>query len=284
MRAVADKLRDLWRARELLRQLVGKELKVRYKHSALGFAWSLLTPVLMTAVFTAVFATIIRIEVQDFAAFFLAGFLVWSFFQNAVQGSVQAITSNGSLIRKVYFPREVLPLSNVLAQCTHFLLALLVLSPYLIYTRGWGVISHLPAVVLGVVLITVFAAGAAMLLAAINVTFRDLQELIVVIFLVWFYLTPIIYPYELAVAQAGNGAIGQVLLQVVRLNPMTWFVRLFRESLYGRVKTIGPDPFSTAPTWATPEVIVGCTIVAFVTFVVGYLSFHRFAVTFAKEV
>ncbi len=282
MRALVEHLRDLWHARELLDQLVRKELKVRYKHSALGFAWSLLTPVVMTVVFTVVFAYLIRIEVDDFAAFFVAGYLVWSFFQNSVQGSIQAITGNGSLIRKVYFPREVLPLSNVFAQGVHFMLALLAIGPYLVWTRGLGVLEYLPAVVVGIVLITVFACGLAMLSAALNVTFRDLQELIVVIFLVWFYATPIIYPYELAVSAAGESPVGRAFLNVISLNPMTWFVRLFRQPLYG-VGHLGTGN-SLAPSWPSGELLAGTTLVALASFVVGYLVFHRFAVTFAKQV
>lgn len=282
VRALIEHLRDLWRARELLDQLVRKELKVRYKHSALGFAWSLLTPVLMTVVFTVVFRFLIRIEVDDFAAFFVAGYLVWSFFQNSVQGSIQAITGNGSLIRKVYFPREVLPLSNVFAQGVHFMLALLAIGPYLLWTRGGGVITYLPAVLLGIVLITVFACGLAMLFAALNVTFRDLQELVVVVFLVWFYATPIIYPYEMAVGAAGESSVGRTFLSVIRLNPMTWFVRLFRQPLYG-VGQLGTGN-SLAPSWPSGELLVATTLVAFGSFVVGYLVFHRFALTFAKQV
>lgn len=284
MRALRDKLNDLWDARELLRQLVGKELKVRYKHSALGFLWSLLTPILMTAVFTAVFAVLIRIEVEDFAAFFVAGYLVWAFFQNSVQSSVHAITGNGSLIRKVYFPREVLPLSTVLAQGIHFMLALGVLLPFLVYTRGVGALVHLPAVAVGVVLVGVFAAGLAMLFAAANVSFRDLQELVVVIFLVWFYATPVIYPYKLAVDVAADSPVGNFFFQIIRLNPMTWFVRYFREPLYGIIARIGPEKASAPPTWPAPELVVATSLVAAITFVVGYLVFHRFAVTFAKEV
>ncbi len=282
MRALIEHLRDLWHARELLDQLVRKELKVRYKHSALGFVWSLLTPVVMTVVFTVVFAFLIRIDVDDFAAFFVAGYLVWSFFQNSVQGSIQTITANGSLIRKVYFPREVLPLSNVFAQGVHFMLALLAISPYLVWERGLGVITHLPAVALGVALITVFACGLAMLFAALNVTFRDLQELVVVIFFVWFYATPIIYPYELAVGAAGESVVGRVFLSVISFNPMTWFVRLFRQPLYG-VGHLGAG-HSLAPSWPNSGLLAGTTLVALVTFVVGYLVFHRFALTFAKQV
>lgn len=284
MRALRDKLNDLWNARELLRQLVGKELKVRYKRSALGFLWSLLTPILMTAVFTAVFAVLIKIQVEDFAAFFVAGYLVWAFFQNSVQSSVHAITGNGPLIRKVYFPREVLPLSTVLAQSIHFVLALAVLLPFLVYTRGAEVLVYLPAVAVGIVLVGVFAAGLAMLFAAANVSFRDLQELVVVIFLIWFYATPVIYPYEMAVEAAG-GVPGRLLLAVLAANPMTWFVRFFRQPLYGVIDTFGvPDPASTAPTWPAPEIVAATALVAAATFVLGYLLFHRFAVTFAKEV
>ncbi len=282
MRGLIDHLRDLWHARELLDQLIRKELKVRYKHSALGFAWSLLTPVVMTVVFTVVFAFLIRIDVDDFAAFFVAGYLVWSFFQNSVQGSIQTITANGTLIRKVYFPREVLPLSNVFAQGVHFMLALLAISPYLVWERGIGVLGHLPAVALGIVLITLFACGLAMLFAALNVTFRDLQELVVVIFFVWFYATPIIYPYELAEQAAGDSSVGRAFLNVISLNPMTWFVRLFRQALYG-IGHLGSGN-SLAPSWPSSGLLAGTTIVALGSFVVGYLVFHRFALTFAKQV
>ncbi len=284
MQTLFAKLSELWRARELLRQLVAKELKVRYKHSALGFLWSLITPILMTVIFTVVFAFLIRIQVEDFAAFFIAGYLVWSFFQNAVQNSVQAITGNGGLIRKVYFPREVLPLSNVLAQAVHFLLALLAISPYLIWKRGLGVVTHLPSVVLGILLIGAFAGGLAMLFAALNVSFRDLQELVVVIFLAWFYATPIIYPYDFVVRAAATSTIGEIALRVIDLNPMTWFVRLFRQSLYGIVLRTGDAAASTPPVWPSPELVVATTGIALLTFGVGYLVFNRSAVTFAKEV
>lgn len=294
-RAFREKLLDLWRARELLRQFVSKELKVRYKNSALGFLWSLVTPVLMTVVFTVIFSTVIRIDVGGpFAAFFLTGYLVWQFFQNSVQGSISAVVGNGPLIKKVYFPREILPLSIVLSQLVHLLLALLAVSPYLIWTRGWGMVVHLPAILLGIVAVTVFTSGVAMLLAGANVTFRDLQELIVVIMMVWFYATPIIYPFALV---AGiESTVGRVAAVVLSLNPMTWFVRLFRESIYGGVlANPAHDPncggpgcpsalVSSGPSWPSPELLALSTGVALLTFVIGYLMFHRFSLNFAKEI
>jgi ABC-type polysaccharide/polyol phosphate export permease len=294
-RALREKLVDLWRARELLRQFVSKELKVRYKNSALGFLWSLVTPVLMTVVFTVIFSTVIRIDVGgDFAAFFLAGFLVWQFFQNSVQGSISAVVGNGPLIKKVYFPREILPLSIVLSQLVHLLLAFLAVSPYLIWSRGWGIVVHLPALLFGVVVVSIFTSGVAMLLAGANVTFRDLQELIVVIMMVWFYATPIIYPF--AMVAGIDSTVGRVAAVVLSYNPMTWFTRLFRESIYGTVvanpaaveSCVGTDCppalLSTAPSFPSWELLVGTGAAAVVTFVIGYLMFHRFALTFAKEI
>ena len=297
-RILRDKLVDLWTARELLRQFVAKELKVRYKNSALGFLWSLLTPVLMTVVFTVIFSLVIRIEVTDFAAFFLSGFLIWQFFQNSVVNSISCIVDNGPLIKKVYFPREMLPLSIVLSQLVHFLLAMLAVSPFLVYTRGWEVLLHLPAILVGVALTTAFTAGVAMFLAGANVTFRDLQELIVVIFMVWFYATPVLYP--VAMVRAVGGTVGRVADIVLFYNPMTWFVRVLRESVYGRVasnplydpacvpETAGgacpPQFLSSSPSWPAPDLLLGAAIIAVMVFTLGYAMFHRFALTFAKEI
>lgn len=284
MAAPTAKLGELWTSRQLLDNLVRKELKVRYKHSALGFAWSLLTPIMMTAIFTAIFAVVLRIPVEDFASFFLAGYLVWTFFANSVNASVGAIVGNGPLIRKVYFPREVIPLSIVLSQGVHFLLALLATAPLFFLQRG-NVLPYLPAVAVGLVLLVLFTAGVSMAFAAANVPFRDLQELTQVIFLAWFYGTPIIYPMFFV---EGVPARFQFFATLVRANPMTWFVEFFQTPLYGVAvapaleDTVGPP--SLPPGWPAPMTVLGCTVIALVAFAVGYWLFNRLAVTFAKEV
>ncbi len=306
LRSVVDKLYELYRARGLLKQFVSKELKVRYKGSALGFLWSLLTPALMTVVFTVVFGFLFRLGIEDFAAFFLSGFLVWQFFQNSATASVNAIVGNGALIKKVYFPREVLPLSGVLSQLVHLFLAFVAVSPYLIVSRGTGWLVHLPALLLGMVLLAIFTAGVSMFLAGANVFFRDLQELIVVIFQVWFYATPVIYPFAF-VAKEGS-ATAMVFEKIILANPMTWFVKLFHDGMYGTI-VAAPDPADllaldtlgitaaqaqraldtggllTLPaSWPGLDVIGACTFAAVVSFTLGYLAFQRFAVNFAKEI
>ena len=287
-RAPFAKFAELWGARELLAQLVAKELKVRYKSSTLGFLWSMLTPALMTVVFTVVFTRVVPIRIPDFAAFFLAGYLLWQFFQNSCQGAIHSIVGNGDLVKKVYFPREVLPLSHVLAQLVHLLLALLVVSPYLVATRGVGVLLYLPVTLLAVALLTVFVSGVAMWFAGVNVVFRDLQELFVVIFLVWFYATPVLYPLALVRAQLGADAL---LVRALALNPMTWFVEAFRTPLYGAVRETGAaaDPAaalvtSSGPALPSVTVLAVSLAWAILAFVGGYAVFGRLARTFAKEV
>jgi ABC-type polysaccharide/polyol phosphate export permease len=292
MNPLRGKLTDLWHARELLRQFVAKELKIRYKNSALGFFWSLLTPALMTVVFTALFGFAFRLDIDDYAAFFLSGYLLWQFFQTSSQSSITAIVGNGGLIKKVYFPREVLPLSMVLAQLTHFLLALLVLSPVLIAFRGWGVLLHLPAALVVVAIMTVFTSGMAMIWAGANVPFRDLQELIVVIFLVWFYATPVLYP--LALLEASGRPAVQAMARVVELNPMSWFIELFRTAMFGEVTAVAGSGggggvtdiafTTTPPTLPDAELFALATAFSLLVFGVGYVFFNRLALTFAKEV
>jgi ABC-type polysaccharide/polyol phosphate export permease len=279
--AAPTRVGDLRQARELLANLVRKEVKVRYKNSVLGIVWSLLTPLLMTAIFTVVFATFLRIPVDGFASFFLAGYLVWQFYANSVNASVGAIVGNGSLIRKVYFPREVIPLSLVLAQAFHFCLALLATAPFFLWQRG-NFLPYLPAILVGLVLLIGFTSGMSMIFAALNVSFRDLQELTQVIFLAWFYGTPVIYPLYM-VEETASWAV-----PIIEANPMTWFVRLFQSALYGSPAPLpaGAPPGSAAlpPQWPSLETFAVCAAWAVGTLLIGWWLFRRRAVTFAKEV
>lgn len=277
---------EVWQSRDLLRNLIAKELKVRYKGSVLGFAWSLLTPLMMAAIFTVVFLTFLRIPFGNgnFTSFFLAGYLMWQFFANSVSSSAGSIIANGGLIKKVYFPRELIPFSLVASQGVHFLLAVLATAPLFIYYRGFHP-ELLPLIVIALVLVTLFTTGISMLFGALTVKFRDLTELLQVIMLAWFYLTPIIYSMETIRAIPD----GEVYVNLIRMNPMTWFAELFHTLLYGIPLPIDPaDPTGGVPhpppgmpattTWGV------CAFWALVAFTAGYAQFRRSAVSFAKEV
>lgn len=261
LRRLGRKLSELWQARELLRNLVVRDLKVRYKNSALGFAWSMLTPLSMMLIFTFVFTVVFRLPIQDFQIFFLAGFLPWLYFSNSLSGSVGAIVGNGPLIKKVYFPREVLPLATVLSQGVHFILSISVFGIYAAI-EGYNFLPYIPFLILGFILLTAFNSGLTMAFAGANVSFRDLQELMGVILLLWFYATPIFY-------QMSN--VPAKFRLFMRLNPLTWFMEYFRDTLY----------YLQVPSG---RVILVCSGAAAVMLSVGYALFSKLAVTFAKEI
>jgi ABC-type polysaccharide/polyol phosphate export permease len=280
-RGLGARALELLDARELLAQLVRKELKVRYRNSALGFLWSMLTPALMTAVFSIVFSRVVRIGLVDFPAFFIVGYLLWQFLQNSSQGSVHAIVGNADLVKKVYFPREVLPLSHVLAQLTHFVLALVVVLPYLVVLRGTSILPLLPAALLVMALFALFVAGIAMWIAAANVALRDIQELFVVLFLLWFYASPILYPLALAQLELGAGSF---LGRALALNPIASFVGAFRAPLYGTVTIVDGVLVTSSPSWPDASTLGVLVVWAVGSALFGWLFFSRRSRTFAREV
>jgi lipopolysaccharide transport system permease protein len=245
-------LRELLGARELLRTFVARDLQVRYKGSALGILWSLLNPALMMGVYTAVFSSIMRNHITDFPVFFMSGFLPWTFFATALQIGSFALLSNASLLQKVYFPREVLPVSVTLANLANLGLAFLAFVPLGLYLRGFtvpGLLGVLPVTLF----LLMFTIGMVMLFSALMVFFRDIEFLLGVTLQAWFFLTPIVYEFD---------AVPHHLARFIRFNPMLPFVNAYRDALYD-----GQFP----PLFR----LVECAIIGSVTLVVCYFAFNR---------
>ena len=216
---VSAHLRDVWRFRELLRNLVRKELKVKYKNSVLGFVWSMLNPLFLLVVYGVAF-NILGTAFEYFTIWLLIGILVWNLFN--VVGAWPAptsITGNGYLVNKVRFPREVLPLASVGAALVHFFLQSIVLVAVLVgpaLQRRLGV--HVAACPIALVTLLVFAAALAILFSAMNVYLRDTGHLLELAMMAWFWLSPILYGYMLVADKlAEHGITGNLLL----LNPVT---------------------------------------------------------------
>ena len=221
---VLGALRELWDYRDLLLNLVGRDLAVRYKRSALGFLWSFLNPLLMMAVFWVVFQVVKPQNVRSYPLFVLAGLLPWNFLAGSLTTAVRSITSSGGIIDKVYFPREVLPLAAVAANLVNFLLSLVVFLP-LAWLMGaefsaWSL--ALPAIILvQVILVT----GLSLLLSALNVFYRDTELVLDVGITAWFFLTPIFYELELL----PNRFLGVDIWRLFyTLNPMATLVTDYR--------------------------------------------------------
>jgi ABC-type polysaccharide/polyol phosphate export permease len=271
------RLRELWAYRDLIYNLVVRDLKVRYKNSALGILWSWVNPLLMMLVFTFVFKVLAGSNrLPDYPAFVLSGFLAWNLFSASVMGGVSSIVSNSHLIKKVYFPHEILPIANVLSKLVNYVLALPVFFALTIILgrnpTKWVLL--LPAVILIQLL---FTLGISFILSTVNVFYRDTQIMMEVVILAWFFMTPIFYPIR-QVAPEGV-TIGNIItldsFGVQRwlrlLNPMASIVASYRDVLYWGARP-GIDFF--ARTAAT----------ALFFFVAGYLIFLRFSPVFGEEV
>jgi lipopolysaccharide transport system permease protein len=265
------RLTELVHYGELIRNLVIRDLKVRYKNSVLGILWSLLNPLLMTLVFTIVFTLMIPGGGQpNYPVFFLCGFLPWSFFSTSLTGATGSIVNNAPLIKKVYFPREILPLSDVLSNLVNFLLALIVLFAMLLVFRMRLTLAvvMLPLTILAQ---AIFIMGMAFLLSTANVFYRDTQHMLEVVLQAWFFLTPVFYPITiLPQSKVILGMTVDIQLWARRLNPMASLIDSYRDILYRGVPT-GWDFFL--------RTFVTCLAV----FLVGYLVFCRYSSVFGEE-
>jgi len=228
-RTVPAHLREILRYRELIGMLVRKELKVRYQHSALGFVWSMVQPLFLLVVYSLVFA-ILGAGFERFAIWVLCGLLVWTMISTSLVTATQSITSNASLVGKVRFPRAVLPLSSVGAAFVHFCLQAVAFAVILLVTRhdvDWAYVWLLPFALVTAVLV---CGAFALVLAPLNVYARDTMHLLDLLVLGWFWVTPILYQFELAAGWFDRHAIGE---WVLLLNPATPVVITFQRAIYG---------------------------------------------------
>jgi ABC-2 type transport system permease protein len=228
-RALLTHLREIWEYRELLGGLIRKELKVRYKSSALGFVWSMIQPVFLLVVYSVVFS-VLGAGFADFGIWLLCGLIVWNFVSTTLQTSTQAITANAFLVGKVRFPRAVLPLAATGAAAVHLLLQMVAFGIVIAVVRhpvDWSYMWLLPFAGLALV---VLCSALALVLAALNVYARDTQHLLDLAILGWFWLTPILYQYERVAAWLeARDVPGWLAL----LNPLTPIVITFQRAIYG---------------------------------------------------
>jgi ABC-type polysaccharide/polyol phosphate export permease len=269
-----EKLKDLFAYRELLIGLTRKEIKVKYKNSLLGFLWSMINPLMMLVVFYVAFGIIFRLRAAggiNFYAFFLmAGILPWNLFSTALMTSTGSVVANADLVKKVYFPREVLPLSYLGSASFHFILQEMVLIVFLLAFRipltPW--IFAFPLLLL---LQIIFLSGLSMLLSAVNVFFRDVMHFTEIFLLAWFWMTPIIYPVALIQDNMPAWAV-----RIYLLNPMAHIILLWQRIVYNSPVN-GPDA-----AYFNPEAILSTVLFSIFLLVLGYYAFSRWEGKFAE--
>jgi ABC-2 type transport system permease protein len=254
---------ELFRYRSLAFELIRKDLRLKYKRSVLGILWSLFNPLLLMLVYTLVFSTIARFPLKHYPMFLLSGLLAWNFVTNVLSQSVTAIVNNANLVKKVYFPREVLVVGVVGANLVNFLISLLLLVPFIIVFQ-----IHLGAALvvlpLLIILEVAFVLGVAFAVAALDVFFRDIEHLIQVFLLVLFFGTPIIYPYT-------TSLLSPKVKQFLLFNPLTWLMDSYQRVLYWNF-------------WPRADFLVLFAITAIAALLIGAAIFARLKPTFAEEV
>ena len=219
-------VRDLWNYRELLYFLAWRDVKVRYKQTALGVGWVVIQPLLTTLVFTIFLGRVVRVPSDDipYPLFVYAGLLPWTFFNSAITSSSSSLVSNAHLITKIYFPRSLIPISAVAARLLDFAISFAVLIGLMVYYRvgvTWGVLM-LPVLV---ALISLFALDIGMTASALNVKYRDVGVMMPLLLQLWMFASPVVYPVS---------ALPANWQRLYSLNPMVGIIEGFRAALLGR--------------------------------------------------
>jgi ABC-type polysaccharide/polyol phosphate export permease len=248
--------------RELLASLVRRDLLLRYKQTVMGFGWAIFMPVLNTIIFTVIFTRVTRLETGvPYPIFAFAGLLPWNFFASSLGFAVGSITGNSSLVTKVYFPRELFPISAVLVAFFDFLVASTVLAAMMVFYHigiTWAVL-FLPVIL---VVQIAFTIGIALLLSMANLFYRDVKYLFSVVITVWMFATSVVYPID---------RVGGRLATLLSLNPMTPIIDGYRDVLlHGTLPTSGP--FTAA------------AVISFFILGSGMIAFHRLEVAFAERI
>lgn len=245
---------DFKRYLPLLRNLVSRDFKVKYRRSFLGVAWSVLNPLLTMLVLTSVFKVLLKLQIENFATFYIIGSTLWNFFSESTSSSMSSIVSAAPLIKKVYIPKYMFPLEKCLFSLVNFLFSMIAAVSVMliqgVYPTFTILLSPLP-----VIYVFLFSCGLSLILSALTVYFRDIVHLYGVLLTLWTYLTPIIYDDKFLTGH-------KLIETIVHLNPMYYYVTYFRNVMM----------YNTLPTFTDNLICIG---IALGTLLLGALVFNK---------
>lgn len=252
---------EIYNYRQMIFSLVKRDLKGRYKGSVLGFLWTFINPLMQLVVYTIVFSVIMRAGIKDYYMFLFVALVPWIFFSTSIAGGSSCIRAQQSMVQKIYFPREVLPISFVTTQFINMLLSFIVVLLVVIVTGRE--VSPLAMLCLPLIWIIeyVLALGITLLTSAITVYFRDLEYLLGIITMAWQFLTPVMYSMDM---------IPEKYKWVFGLNPMTYIIVAYRDILY----------YSRVPELST---LISSIVIGIAFLVIGWLVFRKLQKHFVEE-
>lgn len=247
-----EEAKEIFKYRELLRNLVLRDVKIRYKRSALGFLWVMLDPLLMLLIFYAIFAGLFGNSVGQYSAYVMSGLIMWQFFSQGTKVASLAFLQNRNLINKVYLPKAIFPLSVVASSLVHFIFSLVPLFIILLFS-GTKLGFNLALLPFVVSIVFVFSLGMALTVSTLAVFFHDVVYIYDVVLLGWMYLSAIFYPVSI---------LPQKVQVLMSLNPLYHFTSLFRASLYDS-------------TFLTAGHVLSGSAFALVSFLIGWGIYYR---------
>ena len=245
-------LKEIFAYRELLRNLVLNELKLRYRNSVLGFLWTILNPLFYLLILALVFSRIMRFQVENYAIFLFTGLVSWSMIQQTIATATASIVNNQALIRKVYVPKMIFPLANVIARYIDHLILTVILLVFMVVFRmpfSWYLFL-IPFIIL---IHFLFSLGISLIFAVAYIKVRDVQHIVAIVFQALFFLTPIIYSVDF---------LPKSFRPLFLLNPVYYFVQIFRFPVY----------YSTLPSW---KVISAALLLTIGAIVLGIYIFYK---------
>lgn len=252
--------KELYNYRELLKTNIRKEIRGKYKGSWLGILWTFLNPLLMLAVYSFVFPYILRVNVENYTIFMIVALIPWNFFTAAIQMGTGSVVANGNILKKVYFPREIIPISITTSQLVNFLITCLIMFVFIIFS-GVGFSWHIVIFPLLIIIQYLITLALTFVLSALTVFVRDIDHFVSVILMLGFYATPIVYQANMLPAKF------QWALQI---NPMAQIVEAYRAIFY----------YHKMPDW-TMLAIWG--VASIVLLIVGYMIFKKLEKSFVEE-
>lgn len=241
--------------------LVKKDLRGRYKGSMLGFLWTFINPLLQLIVYTVVFSTIMRVDIDKYYLFLFVGLIPWIFFSSSLTGGANTILAHGEMVKKIYFPREVLPVSYVSSCFVNMLLTFIIIFAVVLVS---GIPLNFTALICLPVIMAIeyiLALGFALIISSVTVYFRDFEHILAIVMMAWMYMTPIIYKTDM---------IPENMRPLFSLNPMVYIINAYRDILY----------YSAVPSFQT---LISSVIIGICSLFIGLFIFGKLKKRFAEE-
>lgn len=252
--------KNLYNYRELIKTSVKKDIGGKYKNSFLGILWSFVNPLLQIAVYAIIFPLIMKNNIPNYTVFMVCGLIPWNYFSTVINRASFTIIENGNIIKKVYFPREILPLSLVISETINFFISTIIIIGFILGYK-MGITKYILLYPLVLLIQYIMLLGISLIVSSVTVYFRDLQHFIGVLLQLFFYATPIVYSLE---------TIPENFRWILKINPMTYIIEGFRDIFYYQ---------------KMPDIKMLCVIliISIILCVIGYMIFKNLQKKFAEE-